>query len=64
MKKLPEAAEERKLLLQRELEERREELKKRKLSADVVAEQKAIEVGFGKMIEKFIPAYKNPELQF
>ena len=64
MKKFPEAAEERKHLLQRALAERTEELKKRKLSADVQAEKKAIEVGFGKMIEKFIPAYKNLELTF
>jgi predicted Holliday junction resolvase-like endonuclease len=43
---------------------REAELKKRRISADVEAEKKAIEVGFGKMIEKFIPAYKNLNLQF
>jgi predicted Holliday junction resolvase-like endonuclease len=52
------------LLLLHELEEREEELKKRKVSADVMAEKKAIEVGFGKIIEKFIPAYKDLKLQF
>ena len=44
--------------------QREETLSNRKLSADVMAEKKAIEVGFGKMIEKFIPAYKNLNLQF
>ena len=62
--KFPEPADEKRLLLLKELNERKEELKRRKISADVLAEQKAIEVGFGKIIERFIPAYKNLELQF
>ena len=62
--KFPEPAEERRLLLTQEFNERQKELEKRKLSADVQAEKKAIEVGFGKIIEKFIPAYKNLKLQF
>ena len=64
MGKFPKPAEERKLLLLHELKKREEELKKRKVSADVIAEKKAIEVGFGKIIEEFIPAYKDLELQF
>jgi predicted Holliday junction resolvase-like endonuclease len=64
MGKFPKPAEEKRLLLLHELEEREEELKKRKVSADVMAEKKAIEVGFGKIIEKFIPAYKDLKLQF
>jgi predicted Holliday junction resolvase-like endonuclease len=43
---------------------REKELKKRKVSVDSGAEQKAIDVGFGKIIEKFIPAYKELNLQF
>jgi len=64
LKKFPESAEEKRLLLLQELNERKNELKKRKISVDVKAEEKAIAVGFGKIIEKFIPAYKNLELQF
>jgi len=30
----------------------------------LTAEKRAIEVGFGKIIEKFIPAYKDLKLQF
>jgi len=62
--KFPESAEEKRLLLTQEFNERQKKLEKRKLSADVQAEKKAIEVGFGKIIEKFIPAYKNLKLQF
>ena len=62
--KFPEPAEEKRLLILKEFNERKEKLKKRKISADVISEQKAIEVGFGKIIERFIPAYKNLELQF
>jgi predicted Holliday junction resolvase-like endonuclease len=62
--KFPEAADEKRVLLQQELMERRDEQKRRKTSADVLAEKKAIEVGFGKIIERFIPAYKNLDLQF
>ncbi len=62
--KFPKPADEKRLLLLREFNERKKELQKRKLSADVKAEKKAIEVGFGKTIEKFIPAYKNLQLQF
>jgi predicted Holliday junction resolvase-like endonuclease len=64
MGKFPEPAEEKRLLLLHELEKREEELKKRQVSVDVTAEKKAIEVGFGKIIEKFIPAYKDLKLQF
>lgn len=64
MAKFPEPAEEKRLLLLQELNERKKELRKKKLSADVKAEKKAIDVGFGKIIEKFIPAYKNLALQF
>lgn len=62
--KFPKPAEEKRLLLLQELNERKKELEKRKISVDVKAEKKAIAVGFGKIIEKFIPAYKNLELQF
>lgn len=64
MKDFPKAAEEKKLNLLQELDDREAELKKRELSADVKAEEKAISVGFGKIIEKFIPAYKNLKLEF
>jgi len=64
MRRFPEPAEEKRLLLLQELNERKKELQKRKISADVKAEEKAIAVGFGKIIEKFIPAYKNLKLQF
>jgi predicted Holliday junction resolvase-like endonuclease len=60
----PTEAETVRLSLLEAFKEREEQLKKRKISADVKAEKKAIEVGFGKMIEKFIPAYKNLNLQF
>jgi predicted Holliday junction resolvase-like endonuclease len=63
-KSFPLEAETVRLSLLEAFEEREEQLKKRKISADVEAEKKAIEVGFGKMIEKFIPAYKNLNLQF
>ncbi|MCW4009939.1 MAG: hypothetical protein NWF05_04895 [Candidatus Bathyarchaeota archaeon] len=53
-----------KLKLMRELAERTKDLEKRKLSADVTSEKKAIEIGFGKIIERFIPAYKDLNLQF
>lgn len=53
-----------KLKLMRELAERTKDLEKRKLSADVTSEKKAIEIGFGKIIERFIPAYKDLDLQF
>ena len=64
MRKFPDPAEEKRLLLLQELNGRKKELKKRKISVDVKAEKKAVAVGFGKIIEKFIPAYKNLELQF
>lgn len=62
--KFPEPAEEKRLLLLQEFNERKKDLEKRKISVDVKAEQKAIAIGFGKIIEKFIPAYKNLDLQF
>jgi len=64
MKQFPEKAEEKKSGLLQELDERKKELEKKKVSADVKAEEKAISVGFGKIIEKFIPAYKNLKLEF
>ena len=64
VKRFPEPAEEKRLLLLQELNERKKELKKRKIAVDVEAEERAIAVGFGKIIEKFIPAYKDLELQF
>lgn len=64
MKKFPRIADERRLLLLQVLRENEKELKKKKVSADVGAEKKAIEVGFGMIIEKFLPAYKDLELQF
>jgi len=42
-----------------EIKERLEELKKRKLYADVGAEKKAMVVGIGKIIEKILPAHKE-----
>ena len=42
-----------------ELNDRLEQLKKRKISADVGAEKKAIEVGVGKCLEKIMPACKG-----
>jgi predicted Holliday junction resolvase-like endonuclease len=52
------------LRLMHEFAEHTEDLEKRKLSADVVSEKKAVEIGFGKIIERFIPAYKDLNLQF
>jgi len=63
MHKYPEPAEEKRMLLLQEFNESKIELEKRKKSAGD-SEKKAIEVGFGKIIEKFIPAYKNLKLQF
>lgn len=62
--RFPDPAEQRKLLLLKKLKEAREELKKRKISAGVGAEKKAIASGFGKNIEKFIPGFKNLDLEF
>jgi predicted Holliday junction resolvase-like endonuclease len=64
MKTFPAEAEAVRQTLLEAFKEREAELKKRKISADIEAEKRAIEVGFGKMIEKFIPAYKNLNLQF
>ena len=57
--KFPEVAEEIRKGHIQELKERMEQLKKRKISADVGAEKKAIEVGVGKCLEKIIPACKG-----
>ena len=57
--KFPESAEARKNELLLELRKRVDDLKKRKISATKGAEKKAIEVGFGKIIEKFIPGYRD-----
>ena len=64
MKKFPQTAQEIKNQLLSDLTERSEELVRRKLSAGKDAEKKAVEVGFGKIIEKFIPAYENLKLEF
>jgi predicted Holliday junction resolvase-like endonuclease len=63
-KPFPTEAEEIKQKLVEAINRREDDLKKRKISVDSGAEQKAIDVGFGKVIEKFIPAYKNLNLQF
>jgi predicted Holliday junction resolvase-like endonuclease len=42
-----------------DLKTRLEELRKRKISAQVGAEKKAMEVGIGKILEKIIPAYRD-----
>jgi predicted Holliday junction resolvase-like endonuclease len=63
-KAFPSEADEIKQKLVEAFKEREEQLAKRKISVDAGAEQKAIDVGFGKIIEKFIPAYKNLNLQF
>jgi len=54
----PDAAEIIRQNKQKELYQRLETLKQRKVSADVGAEKKAIEVGVGKIIEKIVPAHK------
>ena len=54
----PEVAELRTRAMLEELQDRIEDLKKRKVSA-AGAEQKAISVGVGKIIEKVLPAYKD-----
>jgi predicted Holliday junction resolvase-like endonuclease len=63
-KRFPNAAEQIRIQLAEGLEKKKKELERRKISVDVTAEKKAIDVGFGKMIEKFLPAYKDLELQF
>jgi len=64
MGKFPQTADEIRTQLLSVLSEQQKELARRKLSAGKDAEKKAIEVGFGKIIEKFIPAYKNLKLEF
>jgi len=54
----PEAAETIRQNMLREFNQRTEVLKRRKVSADVGAEKKAIEVGIGKIIEKIVPAHR------
>ena len=56
--KFPTEAETRRQELLTQLKERAEELKKRKLSVEG-AEQKAIQVGIGKIVEKIVPAYRD-----
>ena len=53
--KAPSKAEGLRLALLSALKERQDALKKQKLSAQEGAEQKAIEVGIGKIVEKIIP---------
>lgn len=55
----PEDAESRRNELLEELKERMDKLKKRKISADIGAEKRAIAIGIGKIIEKVVPAYKE-----
>jgi predicted Holliday junction resolvase-like endonuclease len=62
--KFPDAAELVRMQLAEELSKQEKKLEKRKISVDVAAEKKAIEVGFGKIIEKFLPAYRDLDLQF
>jgi len=54
----PEDAEAIRQNMLKEMEQRKEILEKRKVSADVGAEKKAIEVGIGKIIEKIVPAHR------
>jgi predicted Holliday junction resolvase-like endonuclease len=56
--KFPREAEVMRQQLLTELKERTEELKKRKLSVEG-AEQKAIYVSIGKIVEKIVPAYRD-----
>lgn len=58
-KKFPENAETKKIELEKELQERIDDLKKRHIRADTSVETGAISSGFGKIIEKVVPAYKN-----
>ena len=57
-KKFPDIAKEICKQYEQELKEKAESLSKRKLSVKG-AEQKAIEVGIGKIVEKVVPAYKD-----
>jgi len=58
-KKFPEGAEEKRSELEQELEQRITDLNKRQIRADASVETGAISSGFGKIIEKVLPAYKN-----
>lgn len=58
-KEFPETAQKIRQELQSELNERIVDLKKRNVRADKSAEIGAISSGFGKIIEKILPAYKN-----
>ncbi|MGB6462846.1 MAG: Holliday junction resolvase-like protein [Nitrosotalea sp.] len=58
-KKFPDEAEKQRLELEQELKQRIEDLKKRQIRADTSVETGAISSGFGKIIEKVLPAYKN-----
>lgn len=58
-KRFPEEAIKIRQELESELEQRIEDLKKRKVRADTSVEIGAISSGFGKIIEKVLPAYKN-----
>lgn len=55
--KFPDIAEKKRQELILEMNNRIEELKKRKLYADIGAEKKAIEVGIGKTLEKVLPLH-------
>jgi len=57
--RFPAAAEEKSIELLKELKDRIDALKKRRVYADIGAEKKAIEVGFGKIIEKIIPSHRE-----
>lgn len=56
--KFPEEAEARRQQKVAETLQRLEELKKRKVSVEN-AEEKAIQVGIGKIVEKIVPAYRS-----
>lgn len=59
LEKFPKAAQQRRKALLSSLRERSEDLSKRHKSAEITAEQKAIDVGLGKILEKVLPAFKG-----
>lgn len=58
-KKFPEKAEEKRLELLQEMDERTAELIERQKKAKTKSEKTAVAVGIGKIIEKILPAHKN-----
>lgn len=53
----PPLAQQRKDALITDLKERKKQLRDREVSADTLAEKKAIDVGLGKILEKVMPAF-------